>query len=181
MVRRASQCLLLDEGSGSENGEIFVPAQNAVSAWKVEEVANWISDLGLNEYDATFREHEIDGQELLHLTHDTLLTSLKIAPLGHRNKILRSVQALRNPLWQHMGGSVDDNVSLPAELICPITHEFLRDPVVAADGYTYENSAISEWLANGNISSPMTNEQLAHKELIPNLTLSLLLKKYLSP
>lgn len=109
--------------NSADSGELLMPAvQSAVSSWSVDTVATWISDLGLNEYESVFRENQIDGQELLHLTHDTLLTSLKIMPLGHRNKILRAVQTLRNPLWQHMS-SVDDNVSLPDELHCPITHE----------------------------------------------------------
>ena len=52
-------------------------------------------------------------------------------------------------------------------LCCPITHEVLRDPVVAADGITYERRAIAEWLASHN-TSPMTNIPLANLELHPN-------------
>jgi hypothetical protein len=40
--------------------------------------------------------------------------------------------------------------------------------VVAADGFTYERSAIENWLKS-NDCSPMTNEKLAHKNLDPNL------------
>ena len=32
--------------------------------------------------------------------------------------------------------------SLAAELLCPITHEAMADPVVAADGNTYERAAL---------------------------------------
>ena len=56
----------------------------------------------------------------------------KTEALGHRNKILRGVQALRNPLWQHIGIDAEENVSLPEELFCPITHEFMREPVIAS-------------------------------------------------
>jgi hypothetical protein len=52
-------------------------------------------------------------------------------------------------------------------LCCPITHEVLRDPVVAADGITYERRAITEWLATHD-TSPMTNITLANRELHPN-------------
>lgn len=39
--------------------------------------------------------------------------------------------------------------------------------VVAADGFTYERTAIENWLKT-NDHSPMTNERLAHKNLNPN-------------
>ncbi|CAF3370054.1 unnamed protein product, partial [Rotaria sp. Silwood2] len=39
---------------------------------------------------------------------------------------------------------------------------------VAADGFTYERTAIEKWLQS-NDRSPMTNEILSHKNLNPNL------------
>lgn len=42
---------------------------------------------------------------------------------------------------------------------CPITLEFMTDPVVASDGYTYERSNIVELIENGG-KSPMTREKL---------------------
>lgn len=41
------------------------------------------------------------------------------------------------------------------------------DPVVAADGFTYERSAITRWLQTSN-KSPMTGCDLKHKELVSN-------------
>jgi hypothetical protein len=46
----------------------------------------------------------------------------------------------------------------------------MRDPVVAADGNTYEREAIEAWLRTHD-TSPMTNQQLPHKALVPNLAL----------
>lgn len=43
----------------------------------------------------------------------------------------------------------------------------MTDPVLAADGYSYERSAIESWLAGHN-TSPMTNGALPHRNLIPN-------------
>lgn len=60
---------------------------------------------------------------------------------------------------------------IPKEFFCPITKEIMTDPVVAADGFTYERSAILEWLEGGNTRSPMTNEELEHALLMPNVTL----------
>lgn len=52
--------------------------------------------------------------------------------LGDRNKILRGIQALKNPLWQIITQQDDDNNLVPNELCCPITHEIMKDPVVAS-------------------------------------------------
>lgn len=43
------------------------------------------------------------------------------------------------------------------------------DPVIAADGFTYERSAIEDWLSRKG-TSPMTNQPLVHCFLTPNLT-----------
>ncbi|KAK9809134.1 hypothetical protein WJX72_009911 [[Myrmecia] bisecta] len=56
---------------------------------------------------------------------------------------------------------------------CPITLSIMRDPVVAADGFTYERSAIECWLQTSN-TSPMTNMCLAHKLLSPNISIKIM-------
>ena len=57
--------------------------------------------------------------------------------------------------------------ALPNMPACPITGFPMVDPVVAADGHTYERSAIARWLATSN-KSPMTGSILPHKELVTN-------------
>lgn len=57
--------------------------------------------------------------------------------------------------------------SLPAGCVCPITCELLFDPVILADGHTYERWAITEWLEDHD-TSPVTNELLSSKLLVPN-------------
>lgn len=51
---------------------------------------------------------------------------------------------------------------------CPITMEIMKDPVVAADGHTYEREAVEEWLQSSQ-TSPVTNEAMQHTALVPNL------------
>lgn len=53
---------------------------------------------------------------------------------------------------------------------CPITREVMADPVIAGDGHTYERAAIEHWLTQ-HMSSPMTNEPLPSRTLLPNFTL----------
>ncbi|CAM9273810.1 unnamed protein product, partial [Ectocarpus fasciculatus] len=44
------------------------------------------------------------------------------------------------------------------------------DAVVAADGHSYERSAITKWMATKD-NSPRTGEALEHKNLVPNSNL----------
>ena len=34
----------------------------------------------------------------------------------------------------------------PVQIVCPISHDVMLDPVVAADGHTYERAQIEKWL-----------------------------------
>jgi hypothetical protein len=54
----------------------------------------------------------------------------------------------------------------PDTFLCPITNEVMDDPVVAADGHTYEREAIETWFRRRN-TSPMTNQVIA-PTLLPN-------------
>jgi ankyrin repeat protein len=64
--------------------------------------------------------------------------------------------------------ALPSNVSIPEQLRCSITQLIMVDPVIAADNQTYEREAIEEWLENHN-TSPLTNVQLANKNLNENL------------
>ena len=57
-----------------------------------------------------------------------------------------------------MIGALCDNI--PNDYICPITRDIMFNPVMAADGHTYEHSAILEWLKDGNEVSPKTGKKL---------------------
>ncbi|CAD7700289.1 unnamed protein product [Ostreobium quekettii] len=77
----------------------------------------------------------------------------------------------------HFMAESGDNEGVPRQLLCPITHELMEDPVVAHDGHTYEKSAIVEWFRNRN-SSPMTNEQLKSTHVVPNLLLHAIISDF---
>ena len=61
------------------------------------------------------------------------------------------------------------------EYTCPITAEIMTDPVSTLDGFTYERTAITEWLRT-NDTSPSTGAKLESKRLIPNVTVRCLLQ-----
>ena len=60
--------------------------------------------------------------------------------------------------------------------LCPIGTTMMRDPVVAADGHSYERSAIARWVGRAKgggaaATSPKTGLPLAHLGLVPNFAL----------
>ena len=58
----------------------------------------------------------------------------------------------------------------PTAFICPITCDVMVEPVVAADGNSYEAAEIVQWLSKTQ-TSPLTNEPLLHTDLLPNIAL----------
>src|SRR5947209_6068192 len=58
------------------------------------DVGSWLRGLGLERYEAAFRENEIDGTVLPSLTADDL-KDLGIGIVGHRRKLLDAIAALR--------------------------------------------------------------------------------------
>ncbi|KAL4425129.1 hypothetical protein ABPG77_008234 [Micractinium sp. CCAP 211/92] len=65
----------------------------------------------------------------------------------------------------------------PEDLACPITHGTMRQPVLAADGHTYEHAAIHAWVARQTAEgrapcSPLTGLPLEHLLLTPNQALA---------
>eukprot|EP00049_Salpingoeca_infusionum_P025418 m.19187 g.19187 ORF g.19187 m.19187 type:complete len:506 (+) comp7990_c0_seq2:215-1732(+) len=72
-------------------------------------------------------------------------------------------------------GSVSDEA--PSDFCCPITGCLMRKPVTTVDGETYEKAAIRQWLRR-NSTSPLTNLELASKDLVPNKVLKRLIVDY---
>ncbi|KAF4317596.1 hypothetical protein BBO99_00006533 [Phytophthora kernoviae] len=67
-------------------------------------------------------------------------------------------------------GNDDGEMAVPEQLICPITGCSMKDPVVAADGHSYEREAILQWFRNSNMS-PMTGMRMPTTQVFPNFTL----------
>lgn len=68
---------------------------------------------------------------------------------------------------------------VPVDMVCAITHEIMTSPVIAEDGFTYEESALQEWFGMGKNTSPMTNLQLVTQDYIPNAKLRDRIEEYL--
>ena len=68
---------------------------------------------------------------------------------------------------------------LAAALVCPLSLEIFRDPVIAADGHSYERCEIETWFSRGKRTSPKTNEELPNAFLVPNRHLKAMCQQFL--
>ena len=68
----------------------------------------------------------------------------------------------------------------PEEYFCSISCELMVDPCFAADGFSYERANITAWLASHD-TSPLTNEALPHKMVVPNHALKALIWGFRDP
>src|SRR5690242_13467855 len=57
------------------------------------DVASWLQQLGLAQYEPAFRDNEVDGDVLPDLTADDLI-GLGVNLIGHRRKLLSAIAAL---------------------------------------------------------------------------------------
>src|SRR5262249_58899098 len=57
------------------------------------DVASWLHQLGLAQYEPAFRDNEVDGDVLPDLTAEDLI-AIGVAPVGHRRKLLSAIAAL---------------------------------------------------------------------------------------
>ena len=60
------------------------------------DVGLWLRSLGVGQYEAAFRDNEIDGDVLPKLTAEDL-KDLGVAVVGHRRKIMSAIEALIAP------------------------------------------------------------------------------------
>ena len=83
------------------------------------------ASLGLEQYEATFRENDVDAELLPNLTADDL-KEIGITSLGHRRHLLEAIAALR------LEGTPAVDPSGPPEPARPGTSPRLRPPPNAA-------------------------------------------------
>eukprot|EP00746_Dinoflagellata_sp_MGD_P066861 gnl/MRDRNA2_/MRDRNA2_27642_c0_seq1.p1 gnl/MRDRNA2_/MRDRNA2_27642_c0~~gnl/MRDRNA2_/MRDRNA2_27642_c0_seq1.p1 ORF type:complete len:575 (-),score=94.88 gnl/MRDRNA2_/MRDRNA2_27642_c0_seq1:133-1857(-) len=69
---------------------------------------------------------------------------------------------------------------VPRGLQCPLTSNVMHDPVLLhGDGRYYERAAITEWLNQGRLTSPVTGQALQSLELTPCMALQAAAKAFL--
>lgn len=85
-----------------------------------------------------------------------------------KDQLFEQVKAINN-IYQHALVSADrDLEAVRKSITCSLSLAIMTDPVVSADGHTYERAAIEKWFGRNNTTSPNTNEKLEHLMLVPN-------------
>src|SRR3954452_19655195 len=79
------------------------------------DVAAWLRELGLDQYEAAFRANDVDAEVLPTLTVDDL-KDLGIASIGHRRRMLEAIAALRSQ-------------TSPVERVAAVSPSPLVDPI----------------------------------------------------
>ena len=95
---------------------------------------------------------------------EELLFPAPVGELPEVEDLIQSTQRLR-------ASSTAEPLKLDA-FVCLLTKVTFRDPVVAADGVTYEKAAIQGHIDAGGTHSPSTGEELEHTFLIKNKAVS---------
>ena len=97
----------------------------------------------------------------------------KILFLRRRYAVLVTALGLVDELGHQMRDEISNGIeqesskAIPDELICPLTLSTFQDPMVCADGHTYERVAITDRLRY-NLTSPTTNLPLEHLHVAAN-------------
>ena len=111
----------------------------------------------------------------------TLLQKLIQVPLPSHSDVVAAYTKYKLRLLTWFGKLTLNNrlKTAPHEFLCPISHEVMKDPVICADGHTYERSSIESWFKHSH-TSPKTNEELISTALIPNHALRNVIQEYLN-
>jgi len=67
----------------------------------------------------------------------------------------------------------------PKHIMCPITLEIMKDPVIVVSGDSYERTAIEQWFYSNN-TLPLSNVVINDKTLYPNRALKIFIEGWVA-
>ncbi|XP_023246958.1 WD repeat, SAM and U-box domain-containing protein 1-like [Copidosoma floridanum] len=141
-----------------------------VADWSVEDVVKWLHEVNLGDLSRSICTLSITGRMLLRIPEDVIIGKLM---LDNDQELIDMFR--KHLYWLKCEDSntayIVEDVDIPDDFLCPITHEIMREPVQCSDGFTYERAAINEWFLCGKFTSPMTNEPLKTTSLTTNVDL----------
>ena len=92
------------------------------------DVASWLRDLGLERYEATFRENDVGPELLPTLTADDL-KEIGVTSFGHRRHLLEAIAKLRSDApSQETVRSTDDRPGVDLNRRAPPAHRDVLRP-----------------------------------------------------
>tara|TARA_Y100000748_G_scaffold304181_1_gene312458 strand:+ start:4345 stop:5085 length:741 start_codon:yes stop_codon:yes gene_type:complete len=97
------------------------------------------------------------------------MTSIPIVQKNEETGMTRVLNAAPVQLYNKAKRPFPDYADAPDCFKCPLTYELMHDPVIAADGHTYERAAIEEQFTRCKVKSPMINKTLKTPVVYANL------------
>ena len=61
----------------------------------------------------------------------------------------------------------DEDTDIAEGLLCPLTNKLFTDPVLTPHGFTYERSALLEYMRNNGHRDPKAHKQIRVQDLVP--------------
>jgi len=102
-------------------------------------------------------QRKVENFKQKHLSDDA--QEFMFAAMYVQHKKTKMMYMLRNMELEAENIALKKKIKqISDELVCPISHEALRNPVILRDGFTYERENIEQWFAIGENTSPITRE-----------------------
>ncbi len=136
--------------------------QNPSTQQQPKQLTQDNSEVKIRRFSVPETDHDEEGDKVSNKQMKSTANSPPLPLLGAPVQNIEKEPKFADRTTQS-NASDDENEEAP---ICPITHDVMKEPVVASDGHTYERTAIELWLKNNN-TSPMTGLQLSNKQLTP--------------
>ena len=133
----------------------YVPMSIDISSLlSVARYHNWKTIFGI--YVDSYGENKIMHYNLIDFTQTNTMTGT-----------IRTI--IPAPVMQDAHSELDiQHKNIPDHMLCPITYDLMRDPVMAEDGFSYERSSIERWFSTGKLSSPITGKRIISPRLYSN-------------
>src|SRR5690349_24545552 len=98
------------------------------------DIADWLRALGLDQYEAAFRENGVSEKDLPHLTAEDL-QDLGVVAVGHRRRLLVAIAKFQNDgaSSQAARSSDDRSASIPADDAVSHSGERRQPTVMSCD------------------------------------------------
>nr|CAD1825276.1 unnamed protein product [Ananas comosus var. bracteatus] len=177
------------EKNGIPDAELFPEIHDLLSCYEKE-----LKQRAANESETLQIKNIVDGN------HDLRETVMLIAKInGKSNEVVEELtsfvierleKAKTTNSLKFVGPDCDvvkktseedkksESLVIPADFLCPISLELMRDPVIVSTGQTYERSFIQRWIDCGNRTCPKTQQKLQNLTLTPNYVLRSLIMQW---
>ncbi|KAL9242982.1 hypothetical protein vseg_016927 [Gypsophila vaccaria] len=167
-----------------------------LQSWKTERISKHIKEAVRikTEKHSSYSEHLAEVMDSLSLVSNQELLTESIAVEKERmkvdankaneemNQINQTVDLLalvREYMLKNECPKSMNGVAIPSHFRCPLSLDFMLDPVIVSSGQTFEKSSIQRWLDSGLTVCPKTHQYLSHTNVIPNYTVKALIASWI--